>query len=95
MKTLVINKVLDVNVSFLTLQDEDTLRNSGLVCGYELDNYGWLVIVPEDFTDDAEEFSNDFSVGFIAVLSAAKRAKCDYIKFDVDGTQYTDAELKI
>jgi hypothetical protein len=91
MNSLQIDKVLNISLNHLTEDDEEKLVNGDtMISAYDLDGYGWLVVVPPE---SAETFSNEYSKKFIKVLSAAQRSHCDYIKFDSEGIDYTDNEL--
>ena len=88
----IITKMLDVSTGHMTLRDAETMCDSSVI-HYELDEYGWLVYVPNEDDETFAEYAQDRSTAFRDVLLRARELDCAYVHFDRDGP--IDGSLKL
>lgn len=81
-------KVLDISTRHMTNDDNQILELNRDTDGpspcYELKEYGWLVYVGEL----EENWGEEMSPAFLAILEHARELGCDYVRFDRDGRVY-------
>lgn len=85
--SLEIHRTLVLSTAHMTQADSELLLYSsdyGLVA-YEMDEYGWMIYVNDEYLQLTVRPMTKFSDGFRQAIKLAQDNSCEWLRFDRDG----------